>query len=115
MPKTGSDLPPPASTYVSLSRLRVEPGRMDELVAAFRTRAHLVDHADGFLDLEVWKSDRDPAEAIMVSRWRDRESFREYMRSESHRISHRRIDPELKEAIELERLEHVQTYDVVAH
>ena len=88
---------------------------MEELVAAFRTRAHLVDHADGFLDLEVWKSDCDPAEAIMVSRWRDRESFREYMRSESHRISHRRIDPELQEAIELERLEHMQTYDVVAN
>ena len=87
---------------------------MDELVAAFGDRAHLVDHADGFLDLEVWRSDRDPTEMIMVSRWRDRESFREYMRSESHEISHRRIAPVLKEAIELERLEHVQTYDVVA-
>ena len=53
MPKTGSDLPPPASNYVSLSRLRVEPGRVDELVEAFRGRAHLVDQANGFLDLEV--------------------------------------------------------------
>ena len=87
---------------------------MDELVDAFRVRAHLVDHADGFLDLEVWRSDRDPTEVIMVSRWRDRESFRAYMRSESHGISHSRIAPALKEAIELERLEHVRTYEVVA-
>ena len=87
---------------------------MDELVEAFRARAHLVDHADGFLDLEVWRSDRDPEELIMVSRWRDRESFRDYMRSEAHGISHGRIAPALKEAIELERLEHVRTYDVVA-
>ena len=87
---------------------------MDELVEAFRGRAHLVDQADGFLDLEVWRSDRDSAEVIMVSRWRDRESFREYMRSEAHGISHQRIAPALQEAIELERLEHVQTYDVVA-
>ena len=50
----------------------------------------------------------------MVSRWRDRESFRAYMRSESHGISHSRIAPALKEAIELERLEHVRTYEVVA-
>ena len=92
----------------------MEPERVDELVEAFRARAHLVDHADGFLDLEVWRSDRDPEELIMVSRWRDRESFRDYMRSEAHGISHGRIAPALKEAIELERLEHVRTYDVVA-
>lgn len=107
-------MPAVASNYVSLSRLRVDPGRVNELVEAFRARAHLVDEIDGFLDLEVWKSDRDPAELIMVSRWSNRASFREYMRSEAHAISHRRIAPALKDAIELERLEHVQTYDVVA-
>ncbi len=103
-----------APTYVSLSRLRVDAARVDELVAAFRDRAHLVDEADGFLALEVWASDRDPEEVVMVSRWRDRASFRAYMRSDAHRISHERIAPDLQEAIKLERLEHVQTYDVVA-
>jgi hypothetical protein len=44
--------------YVSLSHLRVaEPGA-PELIAAFRARAHLVDDADGFIDLQVWQSDR---------------------------------------------------------
>ncbi|MBW3593325.1 MAG: antibiotic biosynthesis monooxygenase [Actinobacteria bacterium] len=100
--------------YVSTSRLRVGPGRADELVAAFRRRAHLVDTADGFLDLQVWQSDRDPEEVLMVSRWRDRESFRTYMRSEAHEISHARIDPTLQDAITLERLEHLHTYEVVA-
>src|SRR5436305_11438836 len=99
--------------YVSLSRLRVEDGRAVELVAAFRRRAHLVDGADGFVDLEVWQSDRDPAEIVMVSRWRDRAAFREYMRSDAHRISHERIDPSLDAAIKLERLEHLHTYEVV--
>jgi heme-degrading monooxygenase HmoA len=100
--------------YVSLSRLRVSPERVDELVAAFRDRAHLVDDADGFVDLEVWRSDRDPGEVIMVSRWRDRDCFRRYMRSTEHAISHRRIRPDLQAAIDLERLEHLRTYDVVA-
>jgi hypothetical protein len=36
------------------------------------------------------------------------------MRSESHRISHARIDPELDGAIKLERLDHLHTYEVVA-
>jgi heme-degrading monooxygenase HmoA len=100
--------------YVSLSRLRVEEDRAPELVAAFRRRAHLVDDADGFVDLQVWQSDRDPAELVMVSRWRDREAFKAYMKSEEHRISHGRIDPGLDAAIGLERLEHLHTYEVVA-
>ena len=100
--------------YVSLSRLRVPDERSTELVEAFRRRAHLVDEADGFLDLQVWQSDRDPGELVMVSRWRDRDAFKAYMRSESHRVSHARIDPELDRAIQLERLEHMHTYEVVA-
>jgi len=100
--------------YVSLSRLRVPTERAGELVAAFRRRAHLVDDADGFVDLQVWQSDRDPGELIMVSRWRDRAAFREYMRSDAHRVSHARIAPGLDAAIKLERLEHLHTYEVVA-
>ena len=100
--------------YVSLSRLKVEEGRATELVAAFRRRAHLVDDADGFVDLEVWQSDRDPAEVVMVSRWRDRDAFKAYMKSDAHRVSHDRIDPSLDAAIKLERLEHMHTYEVVA-
>src|SRR3712207_3310133 len=100
--------------YVSLSRLRVPAERAAELVAAFRRRAHLVDGADGFVDLQVWQSDRDARELIMVSRWRDRAAFTAYMRSEEHRISHRRIDPDLDASIKLEKLEHLHTYEVVA-
>jgi heme oxygenase (mycobilin-producing) len=100
--------------YVSLSRLHVPQERAPELVAAFRRRAHLVDEADGFIDLQVWQSDRDARELIMVSRWRDRAAFRSYMRSEAHRTSHGRIDPSLDETIKLERLEHLHTYEVVA-
>jgi heme oxygenase (mycobilin-producing) len=100
--------------YVSVSRLRVPDERSNELVEAFRRRAHLVDDADGFVDLEVWRSDRDPGEIVMVSRWRDRDAFKAYMKSDRHRVSHRRIDPALNAAIKLERLEHMHTYDVVA-
>jgi heme oxygenase (mycobilin-producing) len=100
--------------YVSMSRLRVPADRAQELVTAFRARAHLVDGADGFVDLQVWQSDRDRSELIMVSRWRDRAAFTAYMRSADHRTSHDRIPPHLQDAIELERLEHLHTYEVVA-
>lgn len=97
-----------------MSRLRVDPERSDQLVAAFRQRAGLVDDHDGFVDLQVWRSDRDPAEVLMVSRWRDRNAFKAYMKSADHRVSHDRIPPELKDAIGLERLDHLHTYEVVA-
>ena len=50
----------------------------------------------------------------MVSRWNDRDAFKAYMKSADHRLSHARLDPALKAAINLERLEHLHTYEVVA-
>jgi heme-degrading monooxygenase HmoA len=100
--------------YVSMSRLRIAEDRAPELVAAFRRRIGLVDAADGFVDLQVWQSDREPGEILMVSRWRDRAAFTAYMRSAEHQVSHDRIDPALQAAIKLERLEHLHTYEVVA-
>ena len=100
--------------YVVVSRLRVDRERADDLVEAFRNRAGLVEGADGFAGLEVWRSDRSPEEVLMVTRWRDRGSFSAYMRSEEHKASHGRIDPDLERAIRLERLEYLQTYDLVA-
>ena len=97
-----------------MSRLRVPVEHAAQLVTAFRSRVGLVDDADGFVDLQVWQSDRDQGELIMVSRWRDREAFKTYMRSAEHRVSHDRIDPDLQAAIKLERLEHLRTYEVVA-
>ena len=98
-----------------MSRLRVPAERADAARdARSASRVGLVDDADGFVDLQVWQSDRDEGELIMVSRWRDRDAFKAYMRSADHRVSHDRIDPELQAAIKLERLEHLHTYEVVA-
>ena len=97
-----------------MSRLRIPPEEAPALVEAFKARARLVDDADGFVDLQVWQSDRDAGEILMVSRWRDRGAFRDYMRSAEHQTSHDRIPARLKDLIKLERLEHLHTYEVVA-
>ena len=93
--------------YVSVSRLRVAAEQADELVEAFRRRLGAVDGWDGFVDLQVWQSDRDAGELVMVSRWRDRDCFKTYMKSNEHQVSHDRIDPSLDDAIKLEKLEHM--------
>jgi len=100
--------------YVSMSRLAIPAERATELIGAFRDRSRLVESADGFIDLQVWQSDRDAGEILMVSRWRDRDSFKAYMKSDAHKASHDRIDPGLKAEITLRRLEHMHTYEVVS-
>jgi heme-degrading monooxygenase HmoA len=100
--------------YVSVSRLRVDLDQVDRLIDAFRARAGLVDAFPGFMGLEVWRSERNPGEVLMVSRWRARADFTAYMKSDAHRISHDRIPADLQQAIRLERLEHVTGYDVLA-
>jgi heme-degrading monooxygenase HmoA len=99
---------------VSMSRLAIPAERAPELVAAFKNRARLADSAAGFIDLQVWQSDRDAGEVVMVSRWSDRAAFTAYMKSADHKTSHRRIDPGLKADITLRKLEHMHTYEVVA-
>ena len=94
-----------------MSRLRVSPARAADL---FRNRLGAVDAHDGFVDLQVWQSDRDEGELIMVNRWHDREAFKAYMKSHDHRVSHGRVPDDLQEAIKLEALEHLHTYEVVA-
>ena len=100
--------------YVSMSRLAIPAERATELISAFRDRSRLVESADGFVDLQVWQSDRDAGEILMVSRWRDRAAFKAYMKSDAHKASHDRIDPGLKADITLRRLEHMHTYEVVS-
>jgi heme-degrading monooxygenase HmoA len=100
--------------YVSMSRLRLPAAQVPELLDAFRDRSGLVDSAEGFSGLEVWRSDRDEGEVIMVSRWETREAFTRYMKSAEHKTSHARISPALKAVINLERLDHLHTYEVAA-
>ena len=97
-----------------MSRLRIAPDLAPELVTAFRGRMRAVERHDGFIDLQVWQSDRDRGELLMVSRWRDRAAFTAYMRSADHKASHARVPAALDAAIRLERLEHLHTYEVVA-
>lgn len=100
--------------YISMSRLRLPQEHVAELLDAFQNRAHLVDSATGFIELEVWHSDRTPGEVIMVSRWSTKAAFTAYMKSADHQTSHQRIPSTLNSLITLERLDHLHTYDVVA-
>ena len=80
-----------AAAFVAWSQIEVpEEGRLD-LDRAFANRLGAVDRWPGFKKLEVWADVVDPTTYIMVSWWTSPEAFKAYMRSDDHRLSHRRI------------------------
>ena len=52
--------------YVSMSRLRVAASEARRARGRLPRPRALVDARTGFVDLQVWQSDRDPEEVLMV-------------------------------------------------
>ena len=77
--------------FVVSSEVTISPESAETLERAFRERLHLVEKTPGFQRLETWRDITRPGVFQMVSWWDDADSFRRYMRSEEHRISHARI------------------------
>lgn len=65
-----------------ISRFRVRNGLEAEVRAAFINRPRLVEKADGFRGLEVLTDATDPSIFLLLTRWRDKESFQAWHRSE---------------------------------
>ena len=82
--------------YVVLSKFQVANGMEAEVKAAFVRRPHLVDHAPGFLRLEVLSPRDQPDEIWLWTYWEDEESFRTWHRSHQYHDSHAGIPKGLK-------------------
>jgi heme-degrading monooxygenase HmoA len=80
--------------FVVSSEVTISPESAETLERAFAGRLHLVEKAPGFQRLETWRDVTRPGVFQLVSWWDDVDSFRRYMRSEEHRISHARIPTE---------------------
>jgi heme-degrading monooxygenase HmoA len=80
--------------FVVSSEVTIPPESAETLERSFRERLHLVEKAPGFQRLETWRDVTRPGVFQMVSWWDNADSFRQYMRSEEHRISHARIPHE---------------------
>jgi heme-degrading monooxygenase HmoA len=81
-----------STMFVAVSEISAPASGAAALRAAFTSRLGEVDAWPAFDHLEVWQDERDPTRFVMVSWWADKADFNCYMRSESHRRSHDRID-----------------------
>jgi heme oxygenase (mycobilin-producing) len=76
--------------FVFLSHLSAPPADHAVLEHHFRNRSGLVDAYPGFEYLQLLRPLAGTASHAFLTAWQDRDSFRRYMRSMEHGISHSR-------------------------
>lgn len=84
------------SPFVAISKFRVVNHLDDQVRAAFSTRPHLVDTADGFLEMQVLSPSEDPSQFWLITWWKDESCFRTWHQSHLYRESHAGIPHGLK-------------------
>jgi len=80
-----------AAEFVAVSELEVDPAGIDDLEHAFANRLGAVEGWPEFIRLEVWADASTPGRYVMVSWWRSKDGFTEWMRSSDHDRSHARM------------------------
>lgn len=83
------------AVFVFISHLAVPEADHDELERHFRGRSRLVDEFPGFLYLQLLRPRAGEATHTFLTAWEDQESFRQYMKSNEHAISHGREPGEI--------------------
>jgi len=71
----------------------------DKLEDAFRNRRHLVDSFDGFLGLQFLRGVSNKDNFVGIFRFKDKESFLRYMKSDAHAVSHNSTEKNISQAI----------------
>ena len=81
--------------FIFVSHLSVPVEDQPALERHFRERSHLVDRFPGFLYLQLLKPQTGEASHTFLTAWTDKASFRRYMNSREHEISHSREPAEI--------------------
>jgi heme-degrading monooxygenase HmoA len=76
-------------TVVKINAITVPADGGDELARRFAARAGAVDDQDGFEGFELLKPTDSRSEWLVVTRWRDEESFQAWVNSPAFAHGHR--------------------------
>lgn len=76
-------------TVVKINAITVRKGSGDELARRFAARAGAVDSAEGFEGFELFRPRDDRDVWLVVTRWRDEESFDAWVSSPAFAHGHR--------------------------
>lgn len=76
-------------TIIKINAITVPADSGDELAKRFAARAGAVDGAEGFEGFELLKPTDERTQWLVVTRWRDEESFQAWMSSASFQHGHK--------------------------
>ncbi|NYJ73647.1 antibiotic biosynthesis monooxygenase family protein [Allobranchiibius huperziae] len=76
-------------TTIKINAITVPAGSGGELAHRFAARAGAVDHADGFEGFELLRPTDDREQWLVITRWRDEESFQAWVTSPEFADGHR--------------------------
>ncbi len=76
-------------TVVKINAITVREGSGDELGRRFASRAGAVDDADGFEGFELMQPNDDRSTWLVITRWRDEDSFNAWVSSPAFAHGHR--------------------------
>jgi heme-degrading monooxygenase HmoA len=76
-------------TVVKINAITVPADSGDELANRFAARAGAVDNTEGFEGFELLKPNDDRTTWLVVTRWRDEESFKAWVSSPAFAEGHR--------------------------
>ena len=79
-------------TVIKINAITVPAGSGDELARRFAARAGAVDGQEGFEGFELLKPTDDRDQWLVVTRWRDEESFRAWVSSPAFAHGHAGAD-----------------------
>ncbi|MDQ1729892.1 MAG: hypothetical protein QOK10_51 [Pseudonocardiales bacterium] len=80
-------------SIIKINAITVEPDSGDELARRFAARAGAVDSADGFEGFELLKPTDARTTWLVVTRWRDEQSFQAWAASPAFGQGHRSEGP----------------------
>ncbi|HEU4737515.1 MAG TPA: antibiotic biosynthesis monooxygenase [Solirubrobacterales bacterium] len=92
--------------YVVMNVVEAKEGRVEDFERAFRERERLLTQAEGFVEFELLRRDRD-REYIVLTKWESEEAFKAWVGSDLFKRSHRHADGQFAHGNELRR------YDVL--
>lgn len=113
---TVAELPRPGE-FVAVNYIACTDAYRERFEALFKSRAHAIDGAPGFRHMRVLRPARAGGDYLVVSFWRDRESFESWSRSPEFVAGHRRGFADVREARERGETppmtSRMETYDIL--
>lgn len=82
--------------FAAISKFVIANDMAVPVKEVFRNRPHSVDHAPGFIKLDVLSPEENPQEIWLITYWSDRASFETWHKSHEYRQSHAGIPKGLK-------------------